>query len=54
MATNSTDNEPDGCAANENIDGDNYFCESGSADLAPVFRRVAIATIKRSRLIDVD
>ena len=54
MATNSTDNQPGGCAANENTDGDNYFCESGSADLAPVFRRVAIASIKRSRLIDID
>ena len=54
MATDSTDNLPGGCAANENTDGDNYFCESGSGDLAPVFKRVAIASIKRSRLIDVD
>jgi hypothetical protein len=54
MATNSTDNLPGGCAANENTDGDNYFCESGTADLTPVFRQVAIASIKHSRLIDID
>jgi Flp pilus assembly protein TadG len=51
-ATNSTDDLPGGCGANENKDGDNYFCESGSGDLEPVFRQVAAATLGHSRLVD--
>jgi type II secretory pathway pseudopilin PulG len=51
-ATSSTDDAPGGCGVNENKDGDNYFCESGSADLEPVFRQVASATVKAARLLD--
>jgi hypothetical protein len=51
-ATNSTDDVPGGCGINENKDGDNYFCESGSGDLEPVFRQVAAATLGHSRLIE--
>jgi hypothetical protein len=47
------DNAPGGCAADENTDGDNYFCESGSADLEPVFRLIAASTVQRARLIDI-
>ncbi len=52
-ATNSIDNQPGGCPASENTDGDNYFCEAGGASLAPAFRQVAAAALTRSRLIDV-
>ena len=51
-ATNSIDDLPGGCGINENKDGDNYFCESGSGDLEPVFRQVAAATLGHSRLIE--
>ena len=47
------DNAPGGCAATENTDGDNYFCESGSADLEPVFRMIAAASVQRARLVDI-
>ena len=48
----SDDNAPGGCASDENTDGDYYFCESGSSDLEPVFRQIAVAALERSRLID--
>jgi hypothetical protein len=48
----SDDNSPGGCAADENTDGDFYFCESGSSDLEPVFRQIAVDALERSRLID--
>lgn len=51
-ATDSTDDVPGGCGPNENNDGDNYFCESGSGDLEPVFRQVAAATLGHSRLVE--
>jgi hypothetical protein len=51
-ATNSTDDSPGGCGPLENRDGDNYFCESGSGDLEPVFRQVAAASVGSARLID--
>ena len=37
----STDDVPGGCGANENKDGDHYFCTPATADLEPVFRQVA-------------
>lgn len=52
-ATTSTDDLPGGCATTENADGDNYFCTPGSSDLEPVFRRVASAALKHSRLVDI-
>ncbi len=51
-ATNSTDDHPGGCAATENKDGDNYFCTPASADLEPVFRQIAAASVGSARLID--
>ncbi len=51
-ATASVDDVPGGCGPNENRDGDNYFCESGSGDLEPVFRQVAAATLGHSRLVE--
>ncbi|HEY6568380.1 MAG TPA: VWA domain-containing protein [Actinomycetota bacterium] len=51
-ATDSTDDVPGGCGPLENRDGDNYFCESGSGDLEPVFRQVAAATLGHSRLVE--
>ncbi len=47
------DNQPGSCGAQENTDGDNYFCEPGSADLEPVFRQIAVAALKHTRLLDV-
>jgi hypothetical protein len=52
MATDSFDDAPGGCGPEENTDGDNYFCESGSADLEPVFRQVAEQALGHSRLVD--
>jgi Mg-chelatase subunit ChlD len=52
MATDSIDDLQGGCAATENTDGDHYFCESGSADLEPVFRQVAEQALGHSRLVD--
>jgi Flp pilus assembly protein TadG len=52
-ATSSNDDLPGGCASTENSDGDSYFCTPGSSDLEPVFRRVAVAALKHSRLINI-
>jgi Flp pilus assembly protein TadG len=52
VATDSTDDFPGGCGTNENKDGDNYFCVPGSADLEPVFRQVAEASVGNARLVD--
>ena len=38
-AEDSDDNAPGACAADENTDGDHYFCESGSSDLEPCSAR---------------
>ncbi len=51
-ATASTDDLQGGCGPNENKDGDHYFCTPGSADLEPVFRQVAAATVETAHLID--
>ena len=52
LATGPTnDDSPGGCGTNENKDGDHYFCEAWSGDLEPVFRAVAAATLKYSRLL---
>jgi putative Flp pilus-assembly TadE/G-like protein/von Willebrand factor type A domain-containing protein len=53
VATDSIDNTPGSCLATENTDGDHYFCETGSSDLEPVFRRIAVAALERTRLVDV-
>jgi hypothetical protein len=53
VATNSYDNSPGSCVASENTDNDNYFCEAASTDLEPVFRKVAVAALQRSHLVDV-
>ena len=52
-ATNSTDDAPGGCGANENTDGDNYFCTPAAAQLQNVFRTVAQTSVRKSRLLDV-
>jgi hypothetical protein len=52
-SNNSHDNAPGGCAATENTDGDNYFCEAAGQDLEDVFRLVAIQTLKHSHLVDI-
>lgn len=46
------DNAPGDCAADENTDGDMYFCESRGEDLEDVFRQIAIATLERTRLLN--
>ncbi|MGZ8626664.1 MAG: hypothetical protein ACXWXK_08345 [Actinomycetota bacterium] len=48
----STDDAPNGCGINENRDGDFYFCESRGEDLRDVFKRIAIQSIQRSRLLN--
>lgn len=48
-----TDNAPGACAADENDDGDNYFCLPRSEDLAAVFQQVAVASLQHSRLLDM-
>jgi hypothetical protein len=48
----STDNAPGGCAADENTDGDFYFCESRGEDLDAVFRQIAVQSIQKSRLLN--
>ena len=53
VATDSVDNSPGTCLPTENTDGDHYFCETGSADLEPVFRRIAVAALERTRLVDI-
>jgi hypothetical protein len=45
------DNQPGSCSAQENTDGDNYFCEPGTADLEAVFRQIAVASLGHSRLV---
>jgi type II secretory pathway pseudopilin PulG len=51
-ATDSNDDFPGGCGANENKDNDHYFCTPGSADLEPVFRQVASEAIESAHLVD--
>jgi hypothetical protein len=53
-ATTSSDDLPGGCGANENKDGDWYFCTPGTSDLEPVFRQVAAAAIETAHLITDD
>jgi hypothetical protein len=48
----TTDDLPGGCGPNENRDGDWYFCVPAAADMEPVFRQVAAATIETSHLVD--
>jgi hypothetical protein len=48
----SDDNWPGGCAADENTDGDYYFCESRGEDLETVFHQIAVQSIQRSRLLN--
>lgn len=48
-----TDNAPGNCAADENTDGDNYFCLPKSQDLQAVFQQVAVASLQHSRLLDM-
>ncbi len=38
--------------AEENLDGDSYFCESRGGDLQPVFMQIVTAAIQRSRLLN--
>lgn len=52
MATDSDDDSPGGCGVDENKDLDQYFCESGSSDLEPAFRRAAAQALGTSRLLD--
>ena len=37
--------------AEENLDGDSYFCESRGGDLQPVFLQIVTAAVQRSRLL---
>jgi hypothetical protein len=48
----STDDVPYGCGINENKDGDFYFCEGRGEDLQDVFKRIAIQSLQRSRLLN--
>ncbi len=48
----SNDNQPGGCATSENADGDFYFCESRGEDLQDVFKRIAVQSLQRSRLLN--
>lgn len=50
--TPSTDDFPNGCGIDENRDGDFYFCESRGEDLQDVFKRIAVQSIQRSRLLN--
>lgn len=47
-----TDNLPGGCAADENNDGDNYFCLPKTEDLTAVFQQVAVSSLQHSRLLN--
>jgi hypothetical protein len=51
-ASSSTDDVPGGCGANENKDGDLYFCVPGSSDLEPIFRAAAAASLQTSHLVE--
>jgi hypothetical protein len=53
MATDSIDNLPGACAVTENTDNDHYFCETAASQLETVFRQVAVASVSRTRLIDL-
>jgi hypothetical protein len=53
----SDDNAPGGCDTTadpqtENTDGDFYFCEGRGSDLEATFRRIAIQSIQRTRLLN--
>ena len=54
MATNSIDNSTASDCVIENTDSDHFFCVGSVNSLAAVFKQVAIASVKYSRLIDVD
>lgn len=54
MATNSIDNSTAADCVVENTDSDHFFCVGATNSLAAVFKQVAIASVKYSRLIDVD
>jgi hypothetical protein len=52
----SDDNFPGGCdttlPTTENNDGDFYFCESRGTDLEATFRRIAVQSVQRTRLLN--
>jgi hypothetical protein len=53
----STDNSPGGCDTvadpqTENTDADFYYCESRGTDLEATFRRIAVQSIQRTRLLN--
>jgi hypothetical protein len=50
--TPSYDNVPGGCAADENTDGDYYFCEERGENLSTVFLQIATATMQHSQLVN--
>jgi Flp pilus assembly protein TadG len=50
----SSDDVPGGCGANENTDGDYYFCEARGGDLQTVFLQIAAQAVQRSRLLNFD
>jgi hypothetical protein len=53
-AGDATDNLPGACALDENVDLDNYFCETRGDDqgLEDAFRQIAIQSLTRSKLIN--
>lgn len=46
------DNDPGGCAADENTDGDRYFCEERGENLRDVFLQIVEETVQYTRLLN--
>lgn len=53
MATNSSSTSTTQCDANENVDGDHFFCQPAGSDLSEVFRAAAVQLIGGSRLVQL-
>ncbi len=53
MATNSSTTSSSSCDANENTDGDHFFCTPDPGSLADVFRAAAVALSGGSRLVQL-
>ncbi len=53
MATDSTTTRTNACDADENTDGDHFFCTPDPAMLDDVFRAAAVALSSGSRLVQM-
>jgi hypothetical protein len=53
MATNSSTTSASACDANENTDGDHFYCTPDAANIVQIFRAAALALASGTRLVQL-